>query len=338
MNFSASIRRIILSMGLLLVVSIMGVLGFSAIEGYALLDSIYMTVITMSTVGFGTVGELSGSGKAFSVLLIVSSAGTFVYAVTTITTFVVEGEVQHLFSSYQMNKKVSKLKDHVIICGLGRNGREAAQELIRQQHPFVVIERNQDVIDEFQTNHNFLFIRGDATHEEVLEQANIDDAIGLVSSLSTDAENVYITLTARGLNPRLKVVARASNETTIQKLMRAGADHVILPNIIGGRRMANVITRPALMEFIDLVSGEGNPDLHLEEIDVEIEVALIGKTLAELHIRSRTGVVVIGAKTVDGKVQLNPSADRPIQKGDRLFILGNDQQLQQFRALYLDRG
>lgn len=335
MNFSTSIRRILLSLGLLFIVSLTGVLGYSLIEGYAFLDAVYMTVITMSTVGFGTIGELSGAGKAFSILLIVSSAGTFIYAVTTITTFVVEGEVQDLFTSYQMSKKVAKLQNHVIICGLGRNGREAAQELIRQQNPFVVIERDQEVINEFLINHTFLYIKGDATHEEVLEQAEIDQAIGLVSSLSTDAENVYITLTARGLNPRLKIVARASNETTIPKLMRAGADHVILPNIIGGRRMANVITRPALMEFIDLVSGEGNPDLHLEEIDCEKEPGLIGKTLAELHIRSRTGVLVIGAKTADGKVQLNPSAERPIQKGDRLFILGNDPQLQHFKELFI---
>jgi voltage-gated potassium channel len=335
-QFGHSFRRIVYSLSILLVISFLGTLGFMLIEGYTALDSVYMTVITMSTVGFGTVRELSPEGKAFSVVLIILSAGTFVYAITTITTFVVEGELQQIYSKYRVNKKVAKLKDHIIICGLGRNGREAALELERQGRDFVIIEQNDEVIREFTETHNYLFIKGDATHEEVLEQAFIHKATGLVSSLSTDAENVYITLTARGINPRLTIVARASNETTINKLKRAGADHVILPNLIGGRRMANVLTRPALMEFVDIVTGEGNPNMHLEDIDCDEFPELRGKTLAQLDIRSKTGALVLGAKTIDGKMELNLHAQRNIQEGDRLFILGTDEQIKAFKDEILE--
>jgi len=188
MDFVDSFRRILQSLVLILIISMMGVLGYVAIEGYSFLDALFMTVITMSTVGFGTIGDLSSSGKAFSVLLIILSTGTVVYAITTITTFVVEGEMQQLFNKYQLNKKVGKLKDHFIICGMGRNGREAALELTRQKRDFVIIERDEEVIEEYTATHKYLFIKGDATHEEVLEQAMIREAVGLVSSLSTDAE------------------------------------------------------------------------------------------------------------------------------------------------------
>ena len=334
-ELAASFRRIFQALGLLLIPSVMGTIGYMAIEDYSLVDALYMTAITMSTVGYGTIGELSTEGKIFSIVLIGLSVSIFLYAISTITTFVVEGEMRHWLSRYQVSKKVAKLNNHYIICGLGRNGREAATELIRQNQPFVIVEVNEDIIEEFQSTHNYLFIKGDATHEEVLEQANIHQARGLISSLSTDAENVYITLTAREMNPHMKIVARASNESTISKLRRAGADHVIVPNLIGGRRMANVLTRPALMEFIDLVSGEGNPDLHLEEINCAEQQKLIGFTLAQLHIRSQTGVSVVGAKNKEGQVELNLQASRPLTSGDRLFIMGTDEQIDLFKEKYI---
>lgn len=336
MDWSHSIRRILTAIGLLAITSIFGVIGFMLVEKYDLVDAIYMTVITMSTVGFGTVRDLSASGKIFSVVLIILSAGTFVYAITTITTFVVEGEVRQLFNIYQFNRKVAKLEAHYIICGLGRNGREAALELITQKRPFVVIEMNQEVIDEFNQHHDILVIKGDATHEETLEEANIHSALGLITSLSTDAENVYITLTARGMNSKLKIVARASNENSIAKLKRAGANQVIVPNLIGGRRMANQLTRPSLMEFVDIITGEGNPDLHLEEFCCEDHPSLINKTLAELKIRSETGVLVLGLKQGGRNIVLNPQAQRPLEPHDRLFVLGTYSQLGKFRKRYLD--
>ncbi|MDP5168982.1 MAG: potassium channel protein [Bacteroidia bacterium] len=336
MNSSSSVNRVALPLLLLILISVVGTVGYSLIEGYQLVDAIYMTAITMSTVGFGTVRELSSEGKIFSVFLIVFSAGTFIYAITNITTFVVEGEVKHIFDRYQVSKRVSKLKDHIIICGLGRNGRETALELMKQGHPFVIVEANEEVIADFQQHHDALIVQGDATLEEVLQRANIAEARGLVSSLSTDAENVYITLTARGMNPRLKIIARASLESSISKLKRAGANQVIVPNLIGGRKMANLITRPALVEFVEMVSGDGNPNLHLEDIACQNYPRLLGKTLRELEIRSITGVLVLGYKRGDRAVELNPHTEEKIMPEDRLFIMGTDSQLASFRQTYLE--
>jgi voltage-gated potassium channel len=180
-------------------------------------------------------------------------------------------------------------------------------------------------------------VRGDATHEEILERANISLARGLVSSLSTDAENVYIALTAREMNPKLEIVARASSESSISKLMRAGANKVIVPNLIGGRKMANMITRPALVEFVDLITGEGNPDLHLEEVPCGEHQKLVGHTLAELGIRARTGVVIVGFKRGIKLVELNPPATEPLTAQDRLFMMGTDQQLKRFRETFMEK-
>ncbi|MEM8899441.1 MAG: potassium channel protein [Bacteroidota bacterium] len=332
------LRRIYLSLLLLLGVSLIGVLGLMMIEGYGFIDAIYLTVITMSTVGFGTIKTLSSAGKVFMVILIVVSASTFVYAVTTITTFVVEGEVKNLYSRYWMDKKVKKLKEHIIICGLGRNGREAANELLRQKQPFVVVESEEEVIEDFKLHHEgeeLLAVIGDATDDDTLERANILAAKGLLSSLSSDAENVYITLTAREMNPRLHIVARAAHENTISKLKRAGANEVIVPNLIGGQKMVNLITRPALMEFVDMVTGVGSPDLHLEEITCKNHPKLVGKTLSQLQIRSRTGVLVLGYKHGGEHVEINPPAHRPVEENDRMFILGNVTQMDDFKEMYL---
>ncbi len=335
MHAQGLFRRLIFPLLLLFLISFVGVEGYRMIEGYSLVDAVYMTTITMSTVGFGTLGELSVAGKIFSILLIIFSTGTFVYVITNLTTFMVEGEMKKVLDRYKVNKRVTKLENHIIICGLGRNGREAALELLRQRQPFVVVETDESVIEDFRQQHDVLVVQGDATQEEVLLRANIMHAKGLVSSLSTDAENVYITLTARGLNPRLNIIARATLESSINKLKRAGANEVIVPNLIGGRKMANLLTRPALMEFVDLVSGEGNSHLHLEDIICANAPKLLGKTLRELEIRSQSGVLVLGFKRGNRPVELNPHIEDHITAEDRLFVMGTDAQLSRFRALYL---
>ena len=330
-----SFRRIFLSLAFLIGTSLIGIAGFRLTEGYGFIDAFYMTVITMSTVGFGTLGELSQEGKLFSIVLITISASTFVYAITTLTSFVIEGEVQQVFNKYRTNKKVKTLSEHIIICGLGRNGREAAQELDWQGIPYIIIEDDEEVIEEFVVHYpKALVVKGDATQEEVLENANIKKAQGLISALSSDAENVFITLTAREMNPALKIVARASLEATITKLKRAGANQVILPHVIGGRKMANLLTRPALVEFVDMITGQGNPDLHLEEINCHQHPKLVGKTLGELELRSRTGVAVIGRRSGGSDIELNLHAGSKIEEYDRLFILGKAEQIEHFRKLF----
>lgn len=337
MRSNVPLRRVYWAVLLLLIVSVVGTVGFRVFEGYPWLDAVYMTAITMSTVGFGTLGELSSAGKLFSVILIIVSAGTFVYAITTITTFVVEGEVQYFFKRFQVNQQIAKLEDHVIICGLGRNGREVANELKEQHVPFIIVEEDEAVLKEYLESHpGILVLQGDATHDEVLEKANIREAQGLISALSTDAENVFITLTAREMNPRIKIVARASQESAEPKLRRAGADEVIIPNLLGGRKMANVITRPALVEFLELISGDSRFNkLHLEVFACKDHDELVGHTLAELHIRSRTGVLVLGRKSGSKSVELNPNAYEPLGEEDRLFVIGGTKQLTQFRDEFL---
>ncbi|MEZ4847214.1 MAG: potassium channel family protein [Bacteroidia bacterium] len=246
------------AVSLLVGTSLIGTIGYVVIEGYEMLDAIYQTVITMSTVGYGTVSELTPGGKIFSIFLIVMSAGIYIYAITTITTFVIEGEVKQLFNRYKANKTVQKLSGHIIICGLGRNGREAAIELIRQNQPFVVVENDQSVIDEFMQTHEILAVKGDATHEEVLEEANIHKARGLISSLSTDAENV-IHLSPANVS-KYSNCSQGFPRVFYSKLQRAGANKVIVPNLIGGRKMVNGLPALLSMSLSNWYRVKGNPN------------------------------------------------------------------------------
>lgn len=334
-DFKGSFRKIYFSFILLVITTLLGVLGFIWIERHSILDAVYMTVITMSTVGYGTIGELSTSGKIFAIGLIITSTSIFVYTLTTLTTFIIEGEVNHFFQRYRTGKKVQKMKDHIIICGLGRNGREAALELVWQGIPFVAIEQDQEMIEKFISQYKALAIRGDATQEEVLEMANIHSAKALICALPSDADNVFITLTAREMNPSLKIIARATNESSISKLKRAGATQVVLPHMIGGRKMANLITRPVLTEFIDMITGQGNPNTHVEDVSCDAYPNLANKTLSELDIRGRTGVTVIGRKRKDQKIELNLPDQTHFEPGDQLYVWGTEEQLKRFRDEYL---
>lgn len=327
-----------MALSLMLFTVILGIIGFHFVEGYALLDAVYMTFITMSTVGYEVIGEngLSDGGKVFVIFLIIFTLGTFTYAIARVTTFVVEGEIQNLLKGYRVNRDINKLKDHIIICGLGRNGRQAAMELGEEGVQFVVIEHDLEVIEGYLKEHpKDLVMKGDATDEESLKQANIALARGVITALSNDASNVYATLTIRQLNPNVKVVARADNESTISKLEVAGANHVILPNVLGGRKMAKVLTKPALMNFVDLITGQGQNHLNLEQVNCEETPALIGKTLRELNIRMKTGVLVLGMQYADGRFQLNPNANEVIDPSEKLFIIGTEEQLEKFRAEYI---
>jgi voltage-gated potassium channel len=330
------IRKTFRAAVILTVALVAGVCGYHWIEKMSLLDALYMTVITMSTVGFeAPVGGFSPEGKVFVVVLVIFTIGSFAYTISTMTSVVVEGELRNLFKSYKVNRRIEKLEQHVIICGLGRNGREAALELIEHQASFVAIERDQEVIDHFMAHHpGHLVLQGDGTDEEALKRANIEHARGIIIALADDAANVFATLTARELNPKINIVARASNETSIRKLRHAGAHRVIMPNQIGGRKMARVITQPALADFVDLITGEGQFRLHLEEVDCSNAPSLAGHTLKDLNIRSRTGVLILGIRTADGQYEVNPSADKSVTEGSRLYLLGSPEQLQEFHKTF----
>ncbi|MBL0020046.1 MAG: potassium channel protein [Bacteroidetes bacterium] len=326
-------RRFLGAVILLFFTLVFGILGFHWIEGYSYLDSAYMTVITMSTVGFEVLGGegFSNDGKLFVIFLIIFTIGFFTYTVSTITSFMVEGEIRNLIKGYRMTKEISKMHDHIIICGLGRNGRQAAIELMAEKAPFIGLEMHQEVIDQFlQDFPDALILKGDATDEDVLRQANIHVAKGAICALADDAANVFVTLGIRQLNATLPIVARASNESTIKKLEIAGANKVILPNVLGGRQMAKVLTKPALMDFVDLVTGRGQFHLNLEMIDCTGKPQLVGKTLVELNIRSRTGVLVLGLQDGKGDFHMNPNGNLPINNNEKLFVIGTDEQVRDF--------
>jgi voltage-gated potassium channel len=331
------IRPLLFSAGLLCLTVSVGIIGYHLIEGYDVLDAMYMTVITMSTVGYEILGNdgLSDDGKLFTIFLIIFTIGVFTYTVTTMTTFMVEGEIRNFFKGYRVNKEISKIRNHILVCGLGRNGKQAALELIHEGAPFVAIERDQDVIDSFHEEYpSALILKGDATDEDVLIAANLAHAKGVISALADDAANVFVTLSIRQLNPKVPVVARAANESTIKKLEVAGANRVVLPNILGGRQMAKVLTKPALMDFVDLVTGTGQFHLNLEMIECADNPKLVGKTMAELDIRSKTGVLVLGLQDSGGNFSMNPDAREPIQRNQKLFVIGNDTQIVDFKRQF----
>lgn len=326
-------RGIIRSGILMTAMFAIGVVGFSITQGLSLIDAAYMAAITMSTVGYEIPGEISltPEGKIFTIAYIVLSIGTFFYVLTAFTSFIIEGEFRKLYKGYQVKREISAMKGHIVVCGLGRNGKEAVRELQRKGEKFVVIERDQKLIEAFlESNPGIRVLQGDATHEELLRDANVAQAKGVITTLAEDADNVFVTLSVRELNPDLVVVARASSQNTISKLRRAGADRVIIPNQLGGRKMAKIMTEPALVDFVDMITGQGQFHLSLREIDVNPDDGLEGKTLRDLDIRSKSGCLVLGMRGADGHFELNPSPTRTIEVGEKIFLLGSTKQLQSF--------
>ncbi len=311
-----------------------GILGFYFIEHYTLLDSVFMTVITVATVGYREVKELDAAGKIFTSFLIIFSIGTFAYAISVITRYVIEGEFQIYFKNYRVNQEILKLKDHVIVCGYGRNGKQACEQLKAGNVKFLVIESDEDTIEQLRHENGILYIVGDATKDDVLIQARLENARALISALPDDASNVFVVLTARDKNPRLKIISRASDDTSEHKLKRAGADNVIMPDKIGGTHMAALVTKPDVLEFIDHITG--HIDIRLEEIYLSgLPNDMKNKSMRELEIRNRTGANIIGFKTSGGDYIINPSPDTLMLPDAKLFVLGTEVQVQKFKDAFL---
>ncbi|MFC4269854.1 potassium channel family protein [Polaribacter marinivivus] len=332
MNFlDSKINKIVI-----LVISTLttGTLGYMVISGYSFVDAIYMTVITVTTVGFGEVKPFTPEEKIFTIFLILTSIVLFGYAVSTFSEYLVSGRLFDYFKHKRVEKKIAKLKGHTIVCGYGRNGRQAIVKLKNYNKQFVIVERNKEVVQKLESE-EYLCINGDATLDETLMSAGILEASNLITALPKDADNLFVVLTARQLNRNFKIISRASNESSYSKLKIAGADNVIMPDKLGGDHMASLVTTPDVIEFVDRLTIEGDTTANLEEIDIdELPENYLGKTILDLDLRKKTGCTVIGYRHPDRDYIINPEANSVLISGAHLIVLGRPEQITRLRELF----
>lgn len=323
--------RLTLAVAILGLVLLVGTVGFELVEHWSLLDSLFMTVITIATVGFNEVHPLSPAGKLFTIALILVGVGAIGFVFATVVDFLVEGHLRGLLEEKRMEKLLSGLRGHQIVAGMGRVGSEVAQAFAAEGVPFVVIDNSAGSVERARAL-GWPVLAADATEEQTLRDAGIDRAASLVTTLDSDAANVFVTLTARTLNPQLLIVARSSASPSEEKLKRAGADRVITPSVIGGRRMASMVLRPFVSEYVDLVDSGGG-EMRLEEVELGAASALAGVLMRDARITERTGVLVLAMRSQDGRVAATPASDTMLQAGSRLVVMGAPSQLEKLAAL-----
>lgn len=327
-----SSRRLISAILLLLFVLAVGVAGYQLVEGWNFLDSLYMTVITLATVGYGETNPLSPAGRLFTIFLIMVGVGSLAYGLTAVTAFVVEGTLTDIIGRRRMEAEINKLEDHIILCGIGETGRHVAEEFLKIQVPFVVIEKDGERIKEMGKIGSFLYIEGDATHDEVLLRARIREARGLVSTLPQDRDNVFVILTARGLNPSLRIVSKVVEAESRIKLEKAGADAIVSTNFIGGLRMASEMVRPTVVSFLDKMLRASGDAVRVTEAKIPPGSKLVGCKLKEARIHEKTGLIVIGIARGE-TFELNPGPDISLREGDGLIVCCSLEQLQRLNDM-----
>ena len=319
---------------LLLFLVLCGVVGFKVISGLSWTDSIYMTVITITPVGYTDVEALDHQEKIFIIGLILASAIILGYALKVISEYIISKNDIKESNQKKMQKKINMLSEHIIICGYGRNGRQAAKKLQSHQRKFVVIDKDETVFQNCENN-DFSFIVGDANEDEVLIRAGINNAACLICALPNDSENVFVVLSARQINPKIHIISRASEESSYSKLKLAGANNVILPDRIGGNHMASLVVVPDLLEFIDNLSIVGEQTINIEEIAVEkLYDTSRQKTILELDLRKKTGCNVIGYKDENGNYLINPEASQKLVLGSKIIVLGRSEQIQTLNSMF----
>lgn len=334
-QFFRYFSKLYFSLLLIILIVCIGVLGYMIIEKYSLLDAFYMTIITVATVGFEEVHKLSDAGRIFTAFLIITSFGTFAYAVSSISKYIVDGEFNRYLKNYKVTAAIEKLEGHVIICGYGRNGRQAAHVLKKNNRRFVVIEEKNAIVSAVNHKYSDLVIEGNATQDEVLERAGIRRASAIITTLPIDADNLFIVLSSRTINPKLTIISRASEDNSDKKLKLAGANNVIMPDKIGGAHMASLVMKPDVMEFVDFITGQGGDNIRLEEIKFEnLSAEFKNKSIRDLEIRNRSGANIIGFKKGNGEYIINPSADTLILPDAKLFVLGTTEQINRLRELF----
>lgn len=316
-----------------------GMVGFMMIEEYSILESFYMTIITISTVGFAEVKELSDQGKIFTSILIIINLGIFAYAASAFSFYIIKGEIFKNMHLNIMQKKISDLDGHTILCGYGKYGSEIVEHFSEHGIKFVVIDSDPEVIEELSKDERRIpYIEDDATDEEVLEKARIGNASVLVSALPDDSDNLFTVLSARQMNPKVKIISRARESKTIRKLQLAGADHVIMPEQIGGYYMATLVTKPYATEFFSFIADEIDHDIGFEDISYEaLPKNYQGKMIKNMAIRPKTGANIIGFKEANGTYTVNPKPDTKMIPGTSIILIGNSEQLSKLRTFLKNR-
>jgi voltage-gated potassium channel len=303
-----------------------GTIGYMLITGSSFLDSLYMTIISITTVGYREVFRATPGLEIFTMVLILSGVATIFYGLTVVMQMVVEGQILSILGRRRMEKDVRKLKNHYILAGFGRVGQVVYEEFIKTRKQFVVIENHPDIIQTLQ-NKGILYVEGNSTEDEILQKAGIDRATAIVSTISSEADNVYLALSARQLNPDLKIIARADSSEAEKKLYRAGADRVICPHRLGGRRMALSILRPNVVEFMEIESSGTEADIAIEEVIVPEGSILDGVLLRDSDLKNKLDLMVISIKKPDKTIHFNPTANTKIEVGDILVLIGRSENL-----------
>jgi voltage-gated potassium channel len=326
------VRRLLFVAVIPLLLVVTGTIGYHLIERWPLGDALYMTVITLTTIGFSEVHPLHRGGRAFTMLLAMGGIFSLFFAATELIRSIVTGEIASLLGRQRMERNLSQLQGHLIVCGFGRMGRFVCREFSALAMPFVVIDRDPRPLENFDMPHG-IALHGDATVDEILRRAGVDRARALVTVVATDADNLYITMSARFLNEKVFIVARAEDEHAVEKLERGGANRVISPYTLSGHRVAQAVLRPAVLDFIELATRRGHLELQIEETRVGAGSSLAGGTLGASRVSADLGVIVLALKSRDGRMVVNPPPDTRLEVDDTLVALGNRQQLDRLDAL-----
>ncbi|OFV90168.1 MAG: hypothetical protein A3G76_12615 [Acidobacteria bacterium RIFCSPLOWO2_12_FULL_65_11] len=319
------------AVALLVLVVAWGTAGYMLIEGWSAWDAFYMTIITVTTVGYREIHELSRAGQAFTVAVLLSGVGAALYTFTLLATVIVEGGIPGRLQRWRRRRMLDTIKDHFIICGYGRIGSMIAQQFRRQNVPYVIVERDPDRL-QTAIEAGALAVEADASREDVLKRVGIARARGFIAAVGTDAENVYAVLSARVLRPDLFIVGRAETEDATVKLKRAGADRVISPYQIGAVQMAQTALRPAVVDFVELATNADNLELAMEEITIASDSELADRSILDANLRQRFGVIVVGIQREDRRMEFNPEPEVAIRAGDKLVVLGRPDSLKRLET------
>lgn len=325
-------KRLRVAILILLSIVVIDTVVYRYLEGWTFVESFYTTITTLSTIGYGDFVPRTKAGQLFTAVMTVFGVGTMLYTIGLLAETLFEGRLRMFLGRGRMEKKIEKLNNHYIICGCGRIGYLICKELRDEKVDFVVIDNNPDVIQKIEEE-GFVYYKGDPTHDKTLITVGIKRAKGIVCALSTDAQNLYVILTAKELNPNLYILSRSEEEQSEHRLLRAGADRVMSPYTLGGMRMAMAIMRPAMLDFIELTTRRQSLELRMEELSVCDGSSIVGKTLEASGIRHKFGLIIVAVKKDSGKMIFNPSATYIIETGDKLIALGEDENVTQFSKI-----